>query len=92
MGGAVSAGQNNEELVDNLCQEGYIHEPRVEKVLNPPPPLSLSPYLHSLLNHTHERLYQTVANCYPACQTHNVLLCLCAQLSLIHHGHRYYSV
>jgi hypothetical protein len=32
MGGAVSAGQNNEELVDNLCREGYIHEPRVEKV------------------------------------------------------------
>lgn len=32
MGGAVSAGQNNEELVDNLCHEGYIHEPRVEKV------------------------------------------------------------
>ena len=34
MGGVVSAGQNNEELVDNLCQEGYIHEPRVEKVAN----------------------------------------------------------
>ena len=33
MGGAVSAGQNNEELVDNLCHEGYIHEPRVEKVV-----------------------------------------------------------
>lgn len=33
MGGVVSAGENNEELVDNLCQEGYIHEPRVEKVL-----------------------------------------------------------
>ena len=32
MGGAVSAGQSNEELVDNLCHEGYIHEPRVEKV------------------------------------------------------------
>ena len=32
MGGAVSAGQNNEELVDNLCHEGYIHEPHVEKV------------------------------------------------------------
>ena len=28
----MSAGQNNEELVDNLCHEGYIHEPRVEKV------------------------------------------------------------
>ena len=32
MGGAVSAGRNNEELVDNLCYEGYIHEPCVERV------------------------------------------------------------
>lgn len=33
MGGAVSSGRDNEELVDNLCHEGYIHEPRVEQVL-----------------------------------------------------------
>lgn len=32
MGGAVSSGQDNEELVDNLCHEGYIVEPQVEKV------------------------------------------------------------
>lgn len=45
MGGAVSAGQNNEELVDNLCNEGYIHEPRVEKVPHPPSP-SYQYYVH----------------------------------------------
>ncbi len=32
MGGAVSAGRDNEELVDNLCYEGYINEPSVERV------------------------------------------------------------
>ena len=32
MGGAVSAGSTNEELVDNLCYEGYINEPSIEKV------------------------------------------------------------
>ena len=32
MGGAVSAGSSNEELVDNLCYEGYINEPSIEKV------------------------------------------------------------
>ena len=32
MGGAVSAGQNNAELVDNLCMENYISTPEVEKV------------------------------------------------------------
>ncbi len=33
MGGAVSAGQNNDELVDNLCYENYIHTPEVERVI-----------------------------------------------------------
>lgn len=32
MGGAVSSGQNNEELVDNLCQEDYLRTPAVERV------------------------------------------------------------
>lgn len=32
MGGAVSAGQNNDELVDNLCHEDYIQTPEVEMV------------------------------------------------------------
>lgn len=32
MGGVVSSGENNEELVDNLCKEGYILTPEVEKV------------------------------------------------------------
>ena len=32
MGGAVSAGQNNSELVDNLCYENYIQTPQVEMV------------------------------------------------------------
>lgn len=32
MGGAVSSGQNNRELVDNLCYEDYIQSPEVEKV------------------------------------------------------------
>jgi len=32
MGGAVSAGENNEELVDNLCYESYIVTPAVESV------------------------------------------------------------
>lgn len=32
MGGAVSSGETNEELVDNLCNEGYIFTPEVEKV------------------------------------------------------------
>lgn len=32
MGGAVSAGQNNNELVDNLCYENYIQTPEVELV------------------------------------------------------------
>lgn len=32
MGGAVSAGRDNEELVDNLCNEGYINQPSVERV------------------------------------------------------------
>lgn len=45
MGGAVSAGQNNEELVDNLCHDGYIHSPRVEKVPHPPSP-SYQHYVH----------------------------------------------
>ena len=40
----MSAGQNNEELVDNLCHEGYIHEPRVEKVVERAL-ITLSPYL-----------------------------------------------
>jgi len=32
MGGAVSSGQNNNELVDNLCYENYIQTPEVEMV------------------------------------------------------------
>ena len=32
MGGAVSSGQNNEELVNNLCIEDYIQTPAVERV------------------------------------------------------------
>ena len=32
MGGAVSAGENNDELVDNLCYESYIITPEVEEV------------------------------------------------------------
>ena len=32
MGGAVSAGRNNDELVDNLCHENYIQTPEVERV------------------------------------------------------------
>ncbi len=32
MGGAVSAGRNNEELVNNLCEEDYIQSPGVETV------------------------------------------------------------
>ena len=30
MGGVVSAGENNEELVDNLCEAEYITIPEVE--------------------------------------------------------------
>ena len=32
MGGAVSSGENNDELVDNLCYESYIVTPKVEEV------------------------------------------------------------
>ena len=32
MGGAVSSGENNDELVDNLCYESYIVTPKVEGV------------------------------------------------------------
>lgn len=32
MGGAVSSGKNNDELIDNLCHENYIQTPQVEKV------------------------------------------------------------
>ena len=32
MGGAVSAGESNDELVDNLCYESYIVTPKVEEV------------------------------------------------------------
>ena len=32
MGGAVSAGRNNHELVTNLCKEDYIRTPEVERV------------------------------------------------------------
>ena len=32
MGGAVSSGSCNSELVDNLCTEGYITRPDVERV------------------------------------------------------------
>lgn len=32
MGGVVSAGENNEELVDNLCEAEYITSPEVETV------------------------------------------------------------
>lgn len=31
MGGAVSSGESNCELVDNLCSEGYITRPEVER-------------------------------------------------------------
>ena len=32
MGGAVSAGRDNDDLVDNLCEEKYIVTPEVERV------------------------------------------------------------
>ena len=32
MGGVVSAGRDNDELVDNLCKERCIESPKVEKV------------------------------------------------------------
>ena len=32
MGEVVSAGRNNNELVDNLCHENYIQTPEVETV------------------------------------------------------------
>ena len=32
MGGAVSAGENNGELIDNLVKAGYIRTPSIEKV------------------------------------------------------------
>ena len=32
MGGVVSSGGTNDELVDNLCREGYIFSPEVERV------------------------------------------------------------
>ena len=32
MGGVVSSGSTNDELVDNLCTEGYIVSPEVERV------------------------------------------------------------
>lgn len=32
MGGAVSAGENNDHLVDNLIQANYIKTPEVERV------------------------------------------------------------
>ena len=32
MGGAVSSGENNDELVDNLVEAEYIKSPDVEKV------------------------------------------------------------
>ena len=32
MGGVVSPGRNNEELVDNLCKGGRISTPEVERV------------------------------------------------------------
>ena len=32
MGGVVSAGRNNDELIDNLCKGGYIITPEVERV------------------------------------------------------------
>lgn len=32
MGGVVSAGESNEELVDNLCEADYITTPEVETV------------------------------------------------------------
>lgn len=32
MGGAVSAGHNNDELVDHLCEDDYISTPAVERV------------------------------------------------------------
>ncbi len=33
MGGAVSAGEDNEELVDNLVEADYLKSPSVEKAL-----------------------------------------------------------
>ena len=32
MGGAVSAGENNDELIDNLVEADYIKTPLIEKV------------------------------------------------------------
>ena len=32
MGGAVSAGRTNDELIDNLVEGDYIHTPHVERV------------------------------------------------------------
>ena len=32
MGGVVSAGRDNDELIDNLCKGGYIITPEVERV------------------------------------------------------------
>ena len=32
MGGAVSAGQNNDELIDNLVEAGYIKSKQIEKI------------------------------------------------------------
>ena len=32
MGGVVSAADNNDDLVDNLCQADYIRRPEVETV------------------------------------------------------------
>jgi protein-L-isoaspartate O-methyltransferase len=32
MGGSVSSGENNEELVDNLVHANYITNPEIEKV------------------------------------------------------------
>lgn len=32
MGGVVSSGETNNELIDNLCKERYIVTPEIEKV------------------------------------------------------------
>lgn len=32
MGGAVSAGEDNDDLIDNLMEAGYIRSPSVERV------------------------------------------------------------
>lgn len=32
MGGVVSSGETNDELIDNLCKERYIVTPEIEKV------------------------------------------------------------